>query len=366
MRLIDEVQLDFDDVLIQPKRSTICSRKDVNIFREFKWKDPAGVQHQFSAIPVVAANMGTVGTFKMAEILAQHGYMCALEKHYSANELVRFFEHMRQVALQCTDAICPPLLFTQRICPSIGVNDSFDALEAVYSAGLLNGVVVDVANGYMAQLADKVKEVRKAFPEVFIIVGNVVTADATTDLVLAGANCVKCGIGSGSACTTRLKTGVGRPQLSAVIECADAAHQLHAYLMSDGGCVNPCDINKAFCAGADFVMLGGMLAGCDEADDGKSLVGADGSKCKRYYGMSSKYAQETHFGKFSKYRASEGREKRIPVVGPLDNVIEDINGSIRSCCSYIGSHEIKHMAKHATFYRVSHQLNTAFASCKDF
>ena len=182
-----------------------------------------------------------------------------------------------------------------------------------------------------------------------------------------------------SACITRQKTGVGRPQLSTVMDCADAAHQLHAYVMSDGGCVNPCDINKAFCAGADFVMLGGMLAGCDEA--GGDLVVNNFStneldelghkvveqrRFKQYYGMSSKYAQEKHFGQFNKYRASEGRTKLIPYTGSLIDTIEDINGSIRSCCTYIGSHNIKHMSKHATFYRVNHQLNTTFANCKDF
>ena len=362
MRIIDEVQLDFSDVLIQPKRSTLSSRKEVNIFRTFKWKDANGEQHQFKAIPCCAANMGTTGTLKMAEVLAKHGYMCALEKHFLPDELVAFYERM--VADAAVDG-CTSHEYTQRIFPTIGVNDHLGNFLALYEKDLLTGVVIDIANGYITKLVDKVKEVRKHFPDIFIVVGNVVTADITTDLILAGANCLKIGIGSGSACTTRLKTGVGRPQLSTVIECADAAHQLHAYVMSDGGCVNPCDINKAFCAGADFVMLGGMLAGCDEAD-GDLFEDLNGNKFKRYYGMSSKYAQEKHFGQFNKYRASEGREKLIPATGPLIDIIEDINGSIRSCCSYIGCHDIRHMAKHATFYRVNHQLNTVFADCKDF
>ncbi len=228
----------------------------------------------------------------------------------------------------------------------------------------ITGVVIDVANGYMLKLLDKVRKVKKEFPELFIIVGNVVTADVTTDLILAGAACVKVGIGSGSGCLSRMKAGIGRPQLSTIIDCADAAHQLHAYVMSDGGCVVPGDICKAFCAGADFVMLGGMLSGCDEA--GGETVSIGGKMFKQYYGMSSKYAQEKHFGKFNNYRASEGRTKLIPVTGPLVNTIEDINGSIRSCCTYIGSHQIKHMAKHATFYKVNRQLNTAFEKCRDF
>ena len=348
MRIIEEEQLDFDDVLIQPKRSTINSRKEVNIYRDIKWKDLNGEEHVLNCIPIMSANMGTVGTLKMAEVLAKHGYMCALEKHFLPGELVAFYERM--VADAAVDS-CTTHEYTQRIFPTIGVNDHLGNFLALYEKDLLTGVVIDIANGYITKLVDKVKEVRKHFPDIFIIVGNVVTADITTDLILAGANCLKIGVGSGSACTTRLKTGVGRPQLSTIIECADAAHQLHAYVMSDGGCVNPCDISKAFCAGADFVMLGGMLAGCDEAE-GEKVLGADGKYYKKYYGMSSKYAQEKHFGKFNNYRASEGREKLIPATGPLQNTIDDINGSLRSTCSYIGSHELRHMAKHATFYKV--------------
>lgn len=362
MRIIEEQQLDFNDVLIQPKRSTLKSRKEVNIYRDIKWKDPTGMPHCFSCIPIMGANMGTTGTIEMARVLSTNGYMCALEKHIDEHDIRKLFRDLTEKALsEHKDAN----EYTQRIFPSIGVNDSLDVIRHVSTEYDVTGIVIDIANGYMLKLIDKVKEVRNEFPELFIIVGNVVTEDVTTDLILAGANCVKCGIGGGSVCITRLKAGVGRPQLSAIIDCADAAHQLHAYVMSDGGCVNPCDINKAFCAGADFVMLGGMLAGCDEAE-GEKVRCVDGKYYKRYYGMSSKYAQETHFGHFNNYRASEGRQKLIPSTGPLNDTIEDINGSIRSCCTYIGSHEIRHMAKHATFYKVNNQVNIAFADCKDF
>ena len=295
--------------------------------------------------------MGTIGTQTMAKELSKAGYMCALEKHLSKEDLFELYDSLNDA-------------YRQRVFPSIGINDNLDVIEALYNKFYIYGIVIDIANGYILKLIDKVKEIRHKFPGLFIIVGNVVTEDIVTDLILAGANCVKCGIGNGSVCTTRLKTGVGRPQLSTIIECADAAHQLHAYVMSDGGCVNPCDINKAFCAGADFVMLGGMLAGCDEAAGDK--VEIDGKFYKKYYGMSSRYAQETHFGAFNTYRSSEGREKLIPSTGPLAKIIDDINGSIRSCCTYIGSHQIKHMPKHATFYKVHNQLNTSFANCMDF
>lgn len=361
MRIIEETQLDFSDVLIQPKRSTLSSRKEVEICRTFTWSNDNGLMRSFTAIPIIAANMGVTGTIDMAKVLSKNGYMCALEKHYASSEINALFEELQQDAMHEDKDICE---YTQRVFMTIGINDSFDAIREVKKEHHLTGVVIDIANGYQLKLIDKVKEVRNEFPELFIVVGNVVTEDVTTDLILAGANCLKIGIGSGAACTTRLKTGVGRPQLSSIIDCADAAHQLHAYVMSDGGCTVPSDICKAFCAGADFVMLGGMLAGCDEA--GGETFEENGKKFKQYYGMSSKYAQEKHFGKFNSYRASEGRTKLIPATGPLIDTIEDINGSIRSCCTYIGSHNIKHMAKHATFYRVNRQLNTIFENCKDF
>ena len=194
MRIIDEVQLDFSDVLIQPKRSTLSSRKEVNIFRTFKWKDANSEQHQFKAIPCCAANMGTTGTLKMAEVLAKHGYMCALEKHFLPDELVAFYERM--VADATVDG-CTAHEYTQRIFPTIGVNDHLGNFLALYEKGLLTGVVIDIANGYITKLVDKVKEVRRHFPDIFIVVGNVVTADITTDLILAGANCLKIGIGGG-------------------------------------------------------------------------------------------------------------------------------------------------------------------------
>ena len=369
MRIIEEEQLDFDDVLIQPKRSTINSRKEVNIYRDIKWKDPNGEEHVLNCIPIMSANMGTVGTLEMAKHLSKAGYLCALEKHYTYDDIAKLFLELQdEVRAEYKEGDMPfgeETRYTQRIFPTVGLDADLRIIRGLIDNFGLVGVTLDVANGYIARLVDEVKLLRDQFPKLFIVAGNVVTADITTDLILAGANCLKCGIGSGSACTTRLKAGVGRPQLSTIIECADAAHQLHAYVMSDGGCVNPCDISKAFCAGADFVMLGGMLAGCDEAD-GEKVLGADGKYYKKYYGMSSKYAQEKHFGKFNNYRASEGREKLIPATGPLQNTIDDINGSLRSTCSYIGSHELRHMAKHATFYKVHKQLNTAFANCKDF
>lgn len=361
MRIIDEPQLDFNDVLIQPKRSTLNSRNEVDIFREFNWKGSGGNNNSFKAIPVMASNMGTVGTPNMARTLTTNGYMCALEKHYAADEINRLFAELVRKAI---DEDKSPVEYTQRISLSVGVNDSLDTIREVAKNHAVTAVTIDIANGYLLKLIDKVKEVRQEFPDVFIIVGNVVTEDVTTDLILAGANCVKVGIGNGAVCTTRLKAGIGRPQLSTVMECADAAHQLHAFIMCDGGCVYPCDINKAFCAGADFVMTGAMFAGCDEAEG--RIIELNGRKFKKYYGMSSRFAQELHFGKFNSYRSSEGREKLIPSTGPLVDILNDINGSIRSCCTYIGSHKLKHMPKHATFYKVNRQLNTVFASCEDF
>ena len=360
MQIINGKQLDFCDVLIQPKRSVISSRNDVDIYREIKWKTVTGKDLSFKCIPICAANMSTTGTLEMAKLLAKSGYLCALEKHYPAQSIIQAFKDME--ALAACEGI-DKHLYTSRVAVSIGVKEPLDVLLEVAKAVNVSIINIDIANGYIPLLANRVKCIRQYFPDAFIIAGNVVTGDITQDLILAGANCVKVGIGSGAACKTRLQTGVGRPQLSAIIECADAAHQLHAYAMSDGGCVVPGDICKAFCAGADFVMLGGMLAGAEEA--GGETIEKNGKKFKQYYGMSSKLAQDKYFGGMSKYRSSEGREKLIPCTGKLEDLVNDINGSLRSCCTYIGSHCLKHLPKHASFYEVNHQLNTAFARCED-
>lgn len=359
MQITNDIQLDYSDVLIQPKRSTIRSRHDVTITRKFIHDVQAA---SFEAIPVCAANMSATGTPEMAKILARAGYMCALEKHISAEDIRKLYNDL--YALEFNDGV-NAYTYSNRVAFSIGTRESLDDLiNLIDVIGIpINIVNVDVPNGYIPDLIDRVKEIRARWKDMWIIAGTVVTGDITQDLIMSGANIVRVGIGSGSMCITRLKTGVGRPMISTIAECADAAHQLHGYIMADGGATCAGDICRAFCAGADFIMTGGMFASAEEA--GGKAIEIDGKKYKEYFGMSSFKAQKEVFKDMRSYRSSEGREKLIPCTGKLIDILNDISGGLRSCCTYIGSHCLKHMPKHATFYRVNHQLNTIFADCKD-
>lgn len=364
MRIIDEVQLDFNDVLIQPKRSTLNSRSEVEIEREFSWVDGNGTKRSFECIPITAANMGTVGTIRCAEELVKHGYLSCLEKHIPADDIIAFFEKLtRQAILELKH---DHEFYTSHIFLSVGATESLDTIQKVYDKFPYSDfkINIDVPNGYTPHFMERVRECRAKFPGTFIVAGTVVTGDAVQDLLMAGANCVRVGIGAGSVCITRLKTGVGRPQLSTIIDCADAAHQNNGFIMCDGGCNTAGDVCKALCAGADFIMTGSLFAGTDEADG--EIVEQNGKKYKQYYGMSSNYAQDHLFGGVKKYRTSEGRQVMVPYVGSIDDVVTDINGGIRSCCTYIGSRKIKHMSRQATFYKVNNQLNTKFAAMETF
>jgi GMP reductase len=240
---------------------------------------------------------------------------------------------------------------------------------------------MDIANGYSDHFAQHVKKVRHAFPNIVIIAGNVVTGEMTEELILAGADIVKVGIGPGSVCTTRIQTGVGYPQLSAVIECADAAHGLGGHIIADGGCTCPGDVAKAFAGGADFVMLGGMLAGHDEGG-GETIIKhyetneiiyqlgshldnhtrkIETKEFVQFYGMSSDAANTKHFGGLKDYRSSEGREVLVPYRGAVEDTIQDLLGGIRSTCTYAGAMKLKQLSKCTTFVRVTQQFNAVYA-----
>lgn len=313
MRIEADLKLDFCDVLLKPKRSTLNSRKEVDLYRSFKFKY---AQHEWTGVPIISANMSSVTTPAVAEAMFKH-CMLACTPKYKETEF-------------------SGLLAT--IIPSIGLQP-LKAVNAKY-----DWLVLDVANGHIEAVIEQTKKMREAFPYMIIIVGNVVTAEMTEALILAGADIVKVGIGSGAACSTRIKTGVGMPQLSAVIECADAAHGLGGHIISDGGCSSPGDICKAFAAGADFVMLGSMLAGCLENG-------------REFYGMSSERANNESAGGLKDYRASEGFEMILPDKGPIEHVLQDIEGGLRSAMSYIGARTIKEISRRATFVRVNNQVN---------
>ena len=349
MRIDTETKLDFSDVLIRPKRSTLSSRKDFIFEREFKFIHSG---RTWKGIPIIAANMDSTGTFEMARELSKHKMLTALHKFYSVDELQNFFKDFNE---------------PDYIAYTLGIKDGdFEKLKEVLKIGLgdkFNFVCLDVPNAYLERYVEKLKELRKLCPKHTIIAGNVVTNEMTEELLIEGADIVKVGIGSGAACTTRRKTGVGYPQLSAVIECADAAHGITNYnpgcglIMSDGGVVYPSDIAKAFCAGADFVMMGSLFSGFNQS--GGKVVEKNGKKYKEFYGMSSFEAQGKYYGKIPSYRASEGRSILVPYKGDVKGFIQDITGSIRSTATYIGARKLKELSKRATFILVNHQLNTS-------
>jgi GMP reductase len=331
-------------VLIRPKRSTLTSRSEVDISREFVFHNSRNTYH---GIPIIAANMDSTGTFAMARALGRHGLSTALHKHYAEHELVEFFQSLQRDGLSESSAF-----YSMGI--SKGDFDKFCAVMA-QASNAIKYVCIDVANGYTEGFIHYVKRVRDAYPQLTIMAGNVVTGDITEELILAGADIVKVGIGPGSVCTTRKMTGVGYPQLSAVIECADAAHGLGGQICADGGCVVPGDLAKAFGGGADYIMLGGMLAGHDECAG--DVVERDGKQFKRFYGMSSRTAMEKYAGGVAQYRASEGKEVLVDYRGPVDTTLQDILGGVRSACTYVGAHKLKELTKRTTFVRVTQQLN---------
>lgn len=363
MRIIEEEQLDFDDVLIMPRRSSLNSRKEVDIFRDYNYdKQTDGCCERINGIPVICANMGSISNVETAKIFVSNGFFCALEKHIDIEQIRNLYAELEILEEKNGEKFGE---YIQRIFPSIGIKESTDDLKELERThySYVRGVNIDVPNGYCPKLLDRVKEIRNIFPSSFIIAGTVVTPDMCQDLINAGANAVRVGIGSGQFCRTRLQTGVGRPQFSTIVECADACHQMGAFCVGDGGCSTPGDICKAICAGADMVMCGSIFAGCDEAEADTKEV--NGKILKQFYGMSSRLAQEKFFGGFAEYRASEGREKWIPTTGPLVNTLNEIKGSLRSCGTYIGARKIKNFSRQTAFYKVRRQVNEKFANCED-
>ena len=357
MQIEDQVSLDYDDVLIKPKRSILKSRKQVDITRDlrFKWSG-----QDWSGVPIIAANMDTTGTMHMFSSLERHDMPTALHKFYTKDQLVQFFNQLSQGELS-------------RVFYSLGMrDDDWDKFAAVWAElpekVRPRMVCIDVPSAYLETFVDFLKRFRDTYPSVTIMAGNVCTGEMTEALVLAGADIVKVGIGPGSGCLTRRVAGVGVPQLTAVIDCADAAHGLKGWICADGGIVHPGDLGKAFGGGADFIMMGGVLAGHHEC--GGELFDADGNpvgfdepgpKFMKFYGMSSDEAMKKHYGGKANYRASEGRSVIIPYKGMVSDTIEEYLGGLRSTMSYIGAERLKEIGRRITFVRVNRVLNTSLA-----
>ena len=330
MLISEDIKLDYSDVLIRPKRSTLTSRYDVDMTRTHKFVHS---KKEWNGVPIMASNMDTVGTPAMHSILLKHKMITCPAKHYLKTNITTFNSG--------NDNLC-----------WLGGIDDVELLSKVET----DFIGIDVANGYTISVIECVKKLREKRPDVTIVVGNVVTADMTQELILAGADIIKVGVGPGSVCTTRTKTGIGYPQLSAVIECADAAHGLNAHIIADGGCTTSGDIVKAFAAGADFVMIGGMLAGHDECD-GEIVNGM-----MKFYGMASESAMERHNVPQREYRGVEGKTVQVPYRGAVNDTIIDILSGIRSACTYVGAKRLKTLSKCATFVRVNNTHNTIYGN----
>ena len=369
MRIEEDIKLDFKDVLFKPKRSTLTSRRDVDLTRTFKF---ANSGKEWTGIPIMASNMDGVGTFEMAKILQEYKMITVMSKHYSLDD---WHNAMKS-------GIDPNYL---SVCTGTGIiwdkfsSDYITMQDVLKSYPAIPFICVDVANGYHENYSNFVAKLRKDYPDKIIIAGNVITSEMTEELIINGADIVKCGIGPGSVCTTRLVTGVGVPQLSGIIECADAANGVGGHIIADGGCIYPGDVAKAFGAGAHFVMLGGMLAGHDEGggeitekaypkeefdirEDGVIIDGVQWERKRfvEFYGMSSDVAMSKHGSRKDGYRGAEGRLVKLPYRGPVKNTITEILGGVRSAATYIGAQRIKDMPKCATFVRVLQQYNNEY------
>lgn len=346
MRIETELKLGFKDVMIRPKRSTLKSRSQVSLERNFTFRNS---QKKWTGVPIIAANMDTVGTFEMAEALSKEKIITAIHKHYTVEEWSQFLENQ-------PDSIYDYIALST----GIGKDDEGKIQQIVDAHPKISFLCIDVANGYSEHFVEFVRKMRGSFPDKTIIAGNVVTGEMVEELILSGADIVKVGIGPGSVCTTRIKTGVGYPQLSAIIECADAAHGLGGHIISDGGCKIPGDVAKAFGGGADFVMLGGMFAGHDES--GGEIVEENGKKFRLFYGMSSQTAMDKHSGGVAEYRASEGKTVKVSYKGAVSETVKDILGGVRSTCTYVGASTLRELSKRTTFIRVLEQENQVFGN----
>ena len=339
MKIEQDIKLDFSDVLIRPKRSTLESRNDINLEREFKFPHSNQI---WKGIPIIASNMDTVGTLDMYHSLKKYNMLTCFHKFLNINDY--------------------PDNDDNNYIVSIGIRDEdIGKLCNLYQKfpKKCNIICIDIANGYIQRLVNFCQQVRKIIPHCILIAGNVVTREMVEELIINGkVDIVKVGIGSGSVCTTRLQTGVGMPQLSAIIECSDAAHGCGGHIISDGGITCPGDASKAFGAGADFVMLGSILAGHNES--GGEIIEEEGEKYKVFYGMSSDTAMNKHYGGVNKYRSSEGKTVKIKLKGPVDETINDLLGGIRSTCTYVNAKNLKDLSKCTTFLRVNNQVNRIY------
>ena len=347
MKIENDIKLDFNDVLFRPKRSTLSSRSEVIVERQFKFKHSG---RSWTGVPIISSNMDTISSVEMFKQLSKKQFLTCFHKYIDTQDII----------IACNEGYDSKYFIL-----STGITDR-DFTNIQEQVALLKAnnidthfICIDVANGYMFKLLEFCKKMRAVFPNITLIAGNVVTREIVEELSISGCiDIIKVGIGSGAVCTTRLQTGVGMPQFSAVMECSDAAHGLDTMIISDGGICHPGDVGKAFGGGADFVMIGSMLAGHHECPG--EVIEEDGKQFKLFYGMSSDTAMNKYHGGVASYRSSEGKTVKVPYKGNVENTLNNILGGVRSTCTYIGANRLKDINKCATFMRVNRQVNTFY------
>ena len=369
MKPISPLQLDFKDVLIKPVKSYLSSRSQVHLVKNFTFKHSPQVYH---GIPIIVANMDTTGTMNMAKKMALSHCMTAVHKHYSVEDLAQFFQPVTNP--QERELLSTHQHHLQHSFYSMGIVDSdIEKLEQVIAKvgtfdfeqpqkGGIRMLCIDVANGYMDSFVHFCSNIRQKYPSLIMMAGNVVCAQMTQELLLAGVDIVKVGIGSGSVCQTRVVAGTGRPQLSAILECQEAAEHNRGHIVSDGGITCIADFSKAFAVGCFGVMAGGIFSGHDESE--QKIIEENGNKYIQFYGMSSAEAMSKYAGGVAKYRASEGKRVLIPYKGSVDKTINDILGGVRSAHTYVGARNLDEFKIRADFYRVSQEVNEIYGKSK--
>jgi len=356
MKMLEDIKLGFDDVMIVPQLSGATSRKDIKLERTFKFPHAF---FELTCIPIIASNMDTTGSMKMAQELMKYGMLTALHKFYDIKDVYNFFHYTDpKTKRQAKDYV----FYTM----GISTKD-FDKLLEYKQMALRYPklICLDAANGYMEGFSERLKEIRTIVGnESVIMAGNIVTGNMVEKLIDCGADIIKTGIGGGSLCLTRIVAGIGYPQFSAINECAYYAHgHPQGHICGDGGCRYPGDIAKSFAGGADFTMIGGMLGGTEECEG--EWVEENGKKFLKFHGMSSEEAMDIHYNGMASHRTAEGKEVKIPYKGKVERVVQDILGGLSSACSYSGAVELKDLHKCAMIAKVNKVKNDVFDNlCK--
>jgi GMP reductase len=355
--------LDFKDVLILPKKSNLNSRKEVILEKTIIFQN--GVS--WTGIPIVAANMTSVGTLEIYKVLSTYKIITALHKFHKLQDLLDYNKENSDSKLNLDYFMI-----------STGISDDdYVNLKHILENFDCKFICVDIANGYISKFIEFCKVIRNEYPTKIILAGNVCTTEGIELLNSAEIDIHKVGIGGGSACTTRIQTGIGMPQLSCVLECVQECKEINrinfeiyyeydqhkhnkSFILSDGGITCPGDLAKAFGAGADFVMIGGAFSGHDENPGQIIIDEKTGTKHKFFYGMSSSYAMKNNYAanNNTNYRSSEGRELKVPYKGALKNTIENYLGGLRSACTYTNSANLDELAHNTKFIIVNNQYNS--------